>query len=82
MVMTRMLARSDNGSSSTEMSGYKLPWSRGAVENTSPGCWMNQEQNFNVEIKSFFVLLLIILCLFWRSEGLRRFCPAASLGGS
>ena len=31
--------------SSTRMSGYKLPWNRGAVE--SPGCWMNQEQNFN-----------------------------------
>ena len=55
--------------SSTGISGYKLPWSRGAVENTSPGCWMNQEHNFKVEIKSFFVLLLIILCLFWRSEG-------------
>ena len=37
------------GSSSTGMSGYKLPWSRGAVETTSPGCWMNQEQNFNVD---------------------------------
>ena len=33
--------------SSTRMSGYKLPWNRGAVESTSPGCWMNQEQNFN-----------------------------------
>ena len=21
---------------------------------SSPGCWMNQEHNFNVEIKSFF----------------------------
>ena len=42
------------GSSSTGMSGYKLSWIRGAVESTSPGCWMNQEQNFNVEIKSLF----------------------------
>ena len=33
--------------SSTRLSGYKLPWNRGAVESTSPGCWMNQEQNFN-----------------------------------
>ena len=32
------------GSSSTGMSGYKLSWIRGAVESTSPGCWMNQEQ--------------------------------------